>query len=152
MEILSPNTKTVSIRVPGDPVGKGRPRFVRGSGRTYTPEKTANYENLVRLTFTQKYPDFVPIDSEMIIFVRAYFRIPESWSKKKKEEALKGKVPKTTKPDLDNIIKSVSDGLNGTAWTDDAKLTSIIASKYYGSVPFVEVTIYYSEEEGDEGQ
>jgi ParB-like chromosome segregation protein Spo0J len=34
----------IAFHVPGEPVAKGRPRFVRATGRTFTPAKTASYE------------------------------------------------------------------------------------------------------------
>lgn len=46
-----------------------------------------------------------------------------------KASAVDGFVGK--KPDLDNIIKSVFDGLNGVAWTDDALVCVIEAGKNY---------------------
>ncbi len=36
----------VEFTVPGVPVGKGRPRFMK-NGHTYTPQKTRDYENKV---------------------------------------------------------------------------------------------------------
>jgi Holliday junction resolvase RusA-like endonuclease len=33
------------------------------------------------------------------------------------------------KPDIDNAIKLVMDGLNGVAWADDAQVTSVSAVK-----------------------
>lgn len=144
-------TRKLEFTVPGEPIGKGRPRFVRATGRTYTPERTASYENLVRLTYCQAYPDRrVPIQSAVEIIIRAFFRIPESWPKKKKAAALSGELLKVTKPDLDNIIKSVCDGLNGVAWTDDAQIHAINASKDYSATPRVEVSIYYTEEKEEE--
>lgn len=50
------------FQVPGEPVGKGRPRFTR-QGRAYTPAKTAKYENLVSLAFQQMYPNHVPFEN-----------------------------------------------------------------------------------------
>ena len=117
------------IKVPGIPVGKGRPRMtVRGGHpRAYTPEKTARYENLIRTAFVDEYPDAVPLDVPVKVFIGAEFPIPKSWSKKKKASA----TYVTKKPDIDNIIKSVFDGLNGVAWTDDALVTDIEAGKRY---------------------
>lgn len=143
-------TRKLTFTVPGDPIGKGRPRFVRGSGRTYTPEKTARYENLVRLAFIQEHPGLTPINSAVEINIRAYFQIPESWPKKRKTAALSGELLKVTKPDLDNIIKSITDGLNGVAWTDDVLIHAINASKDYSETPRVEVSIYYTEEQEEE--
>lgn len=74
------------ITVPGIPVGKGRPRMsVRGGhAMAYTPEKTVRYENLVRTTFMNEYPESVPIDVPVRVVIYANFPIPKSWSKKKK--------------------------------------------------------------------
>ena len=36
----------VEFTVPGIPVGKGRPRFMK-NGHTYTPQKTRDYEDKV---------------------------------------------------------------------------------------------------------
>lgn len=143
--------KRIDITIPGDPVGKGRPRFVRATGRTYTPENTSRYENLVRMAFCDKYPDHVPIDTGLALSVRAFFKIPESWPKYKKHEARNGGVMKTSKPDLDNIIKSVCDGLNGVAWTDDARIVQIGAMKLYDEIPHVAVSITYDEEVPEDG-
>ena len=45
----------VTFTVPGTPVGKGRPKFARRGNFTvaYTPEKTASYENLVKIAAGQ---------------------------------------------------------------------------------------------------
>ena len=56
------------FQVPGEPVGKGRPRFTR-QGRAYTPAKTAKYENLVSLAFQQMYPTKKP-DTDNIAKVK----------------------------------------------------------------------------------
>ena len=37
----------VKITIPGKPTPKGRPRFSRKTGRTYTPAVTGSYEKLV---------------------------------------------------------------------------------------------------------
>ena len=46
----------VKFTVLGTPVGKGRPRFSRQGQfvRTYTPDKTVNYETLVRMEYEQQ--------------------------------------------------------------------------------------------------
>ena len=42
--------------VPGEPIGKGRPKFspFNGHAVAYTPKKTVNYENLVKVMFTEQ--------------------------------------------------------------------------------------------------
>lgn len=92
------------FQVPGEPVGKGRPRFTR-QGRAYTPAKTAKYENLVSLAFQQMYPNHVPFENAVEMKMIAYFSIPKSWSKKKHQQAVLNQIFPTKKPDTDNIAK-----------------------------------------------
>ena len=132
--------------VPGEPVGKGRPRF--GNGRAFTPAKTAKYENLVRVAFANAYPDAVPTEGPVDLFIRAYFPIPKSFSKKKREKALAEQIAKISRPDLDNVIKAVCDGLNELAWKDDAQIYEMTAWKGYGEQPRLEVIININEPDG----
>ena len=46
----------VSFTVPGEPIGKGRPRATTRAGHAalYTPKKTANYESLIAHAAHQK--------------------------------------------------------------------------------------------------
>ena len=45
---------------------------------------------------------------------------------------INGTISKETKPDLDNIIKSVADSLNDITYADDACINEIHAYKMYG--------------------
>lgn len=126
----------MKFEVIGTPVAKGRPRV--GKFGTFTPKKTVYYENLVNYTFTQKYPLFKPLEGELKMKIIAIFEPPKSWSKKKQQEAIPciddplSAMGKTTKPDLDNIVKSITDALNGLVYKDDAQITSLLAHKVYG--------------------
>jgi Holliday junction resolvase RusA-like endonuclease len=46
----------------------------------------------------------------------------------------------TQKPDLDNLLKSICDGLNRVVWGDDSVVSSISARKEWGH-PSAEVTV-----------
>lgn len=126
----------MKFEVIGTPVAKGRPRVAKFG--TYTPKKTLYYENLVNYTFIQTFPGFKPLENEIRIKIIAIFEPPKSISKKKLAELLPDNADplsgkgKTTKPDLDNIIKSITDALNGLAYKDDGLITSITAYKVYG--------------------
>lgn len=134
-----------TFTVPGEPKGKGRPRFSRASGRAYTPRETEIYEARVAMEFNAEYPDDVRTDKPVELWVTACHSIPKSWSKKKKAAAV-GK-PCTKKPDADNILKAICDGLNGLAYRDDAQICEVHLTKIYGDAPFVRVTIAEAEEE-----
>lgn len=138
----------IKITVPGDPVAKGRPRFTR-TGRSYTPGKTKQFENLVRLAYSLQQPDRKPAEGPIELTVFAYFAIPTSWSKKKQTAAANGEIPKISKPDLDNCLKAVSDGLNEVAWKDDSQIDAIHAFKAYSDRPRVDIIIKTEEGEND---
>lgn len=130
--------------IPGAPVGKGRPKFARQGGfvRTYTPEKTATYENLVKVEYERqcesyRFPDGIPLT----MHIRAFYSIPKSASKKKVEAMTNGDIRPLKKPDVDNIVKIIADSLNEVAYKDDSQIVRCTVSKYYATNPRVEVEI-----------
>jgi len=83
-----------------------------------------------------------PHDGPVHVDVVATFKPADSWPKWKRELALSGQWPHTSKPDIDNLIK-VLDGLNGRAWIDDSQVTYVRATKNYGPVASTTVTITF---------
>ena len=137
----------IKFVVPGNPYGKQRPKFVRQGNytKTYTPNETVSYENLVKLCYkeaTKDIPDaFFTKDTPLSIHIEAFFAIPKSVSKKKAAAMLKGDIRPTKKPDVDNIAKVICDSLNSVAFYDDAAIAELSVSKYYADVPEVIVSI-----------
>lgn len=124
--------KDLFIEIPGEPVGKGRPRFNTQTHRAYTPGKTAKYEALIRMTFHEKYPEWTATPYPVKIYIRAEYTVPESWPMRKKLLTWLNITPhKTSKPDLDNILKAALDALNKVVWLDDAQVVQIGISKAY---------------------
>lgn len=143
------NDEVIEVIVHGTPVAKGRPRFNTKTGRTYTDTKTATYENLVRLAFVEKYPDFKPLEGALTLSVMACFPIPVSWSKKRRERAQNNRIYKTSRPDADNLVKSVCDGLNGVLWLDDAQIVNLHVYKMYSTYPRTEITVWEEDESNE---
>lgn len=121
--------RRVVIEIPGKPIGKGRPKFSRQGNfvRTYTPEKTASYENFVRYLWMQSGEE--KMEGPLKATIYAFFKIPQSVSKKKRKEMLLDYH--THKPDADNIAKSILDGLSGIAMDDDAQVVWLDVHKHY---------------------
>ena len=132
----------LEFTVDGEPVGKGRPRFTR-NGHAYTPEKTADYEQLVKVSFRKKYPDFKPIEKDIPLYavIEACFKIPKNTGKKAREKMLSGSIRHTKKPDGDNIAKAVLDALNGLAYHDDSQIFMFTVVKKYSDCPCVKIYI-----------
>ena len=118
------------------PVSKQRPRLGKG-GCVYTPSKTKVFENIVALSYGNR-PSFD--DKYIRIRLKFKFEVPKSYSKKKRLEAIEGKI-RPTKADIDNYIKAVLDGLNKKAWKDDRYIYSIEAEKMYAEQSEIEVII-----------
>lgn len=127
----------VDFTIPSAPVPKSRPRFNKNTGRAFTDDKTRIFENIVSLAYgARHYFD----DSYIRIRMKFKFEVPKSYSKKKRIEALEGKI-RPTKADIDNYIKSVLDGLNGKAFKDDRYIYAILAEKEYSEEACIEVSI-----------
>lgn len=136
--------RQIKFSVPGDPFGKQRPKFSRAGKyvKTYTPNETVNYENLVKLMYQQEangkmFSDGVELDVRII----AYFAIPKSTSKKKRKAMLEHRVRPSKKPDWDNIGKVICDSLNQVAYHDDSAVVDAQVRKFYSENPRVDVTI-----------
>jgi Holliday junction resolvase RusA-like endonuclease len=135
-------TGIVRIEVAGAPVAKGRPRLTTRGGfaRAYTPAKTQRYEDLLRLAAGLEMANRPLIEGPLFVFVEVYVPIPQSLSKRKRAEAIDGKIRPLTRPDLDNYIK-VLDALNGIVWRDDAQIVMLSSSKAYAEKPRLIVTV-----------
>lgn len=131
---------SIKFTIPGTPVGKARPRVTRYGA--YTPEKTVNYETLVKEMFAIKYPKHEMLEGPLKMEIRAFFPIPKSTSKKKAALMATGEIRPTKKPDTSNILKIIEDALNKIAYNDDSQIVSSCIDKYYiEDAPYVEVVI-----------
>lgn len=135
--------KPVSFLVPGEPVGKGRPRIgkVGNHARMFTPAKTASYEGLIALAGTDAMAGRMLLEGPVLVELRIVMGVPASKSKKWKAQALAGEVFPIKKPDMDNVIKAIYDGLNGVVWKDDVQVVDAFVRKRYGATPGVYVRI-----------
>lgn len=129
-----------TFTVPGQPHGKGRPRFTsRGRfPRAYTDARTRAYEAEIGLS--AKAAGVKMIDGPVGISIVAIRAIPKGTSKRARAEMEAS--PCEVKPDLDNILKCVKDGLNWVAYRDDSAVCSVTAEKIWGSEPMLHVTVF----------
>lgn len=110
----------IHLTIPLSPVAKARPRVI--NGRAYTPTATASYERTVKLCAAHLTPLSGPIEAEIaFIFPRL------------KSATSTAREVKATRPDIDNLIKAILDGLNGLGFSDDGQVVQITASKWYAA-------------------
>lgn len=127
----------VVFNIPGQPVPKGRPKFARRGAHvsTYTPAKTVNYENLVKMAATHAMCGQEPTAAPVALALYLSLQIPASWSNKRRAMAAAGAIAATKKPDADNVLKGIKDGCNGIVWRDDAQVVRIHIEKRYSETP-----------------
>ena len=119
----------LTFEVLGNPQGKARARVTKWGA--YTPDKTVLYENLIKMSFQQKYRNFKPSDDVFYdIEIIANFEIPKSYTKKKVAMILNHELKPKIK-DIDNIIKIVLDALNGYLYKDDRQVIKVTGEKRY---------------------
>lgn len=109
----------MKLVIAGEPRPKQRPRVVKGAA--YTPKRTTEAEDAIGWAWREA--GYEKIDGR--IHLRLTFRC---------------KAKRHT--DLDNLIKLVSDGLNGIAYEDDWQVDSIDAERIWvDSDPCTEVVV-----------
>ena len=125
------------LTIPGKPVAKQSFKFTRG-GRRYTEKHVTDYKTMVAYHGTQAFHR--PFEGPLEVRILGY------WPSRKPDRK---KVPrpaerKATKPDADNLAKSVLDGLNGIAFLDDAQVVRLVVETWHaaqGDPPRVEVEV-----------
>ena len=131
------------LDVPGVPVPKGRPRMTRG-GHVYTPQKTRDYEERIRMSTRVFMLGRKPTALPCIVHVGVFFEPPRSLSKKKRAELFAGGGFHAIKPDLDNVVKAALDGICGEtmAILDDKQIIEICSYKTYAESARLAVDVY----------
>lgn len=96
---------------------------------------------MIRLVAQQEMGDRPPFGGPVEVELRAVFDIPQSWSQKKREAAILWELLPTKRPDIDNVVKAWTDGMNGVVFRDDAQIVQLTARKVYGPQSLVAVTV-----------
>ena len=142
-----PATDVVMIELCGAPEGKGRPRFRSittktgaSFGSAYTPANTRKYEAALRLAAQAAMVDRPLFEAAVAVTVHADMPVPVSWSRKKRDAALRDEILPTTKPDWENIAKML-DAFNEVVWRDDRQVTDGQVIKRYREKPALRIEV-----------
>ena len=136
----------VQFTIPVDPVAQGRPRIttIGGRPRAYEPAKSRSYKAYVA-DFTQRAMIDAglekPIEGPLCIRARFAFPLPKSqWRKRTpRPEEWRDK-----KPDLDNLVKNLLDGLQPICFLDDRQVAKMVVEKVtlaQGEAPYTSVVV-----------
>lgn len=138
-----------AFSIPGKPFGKQRPKFSRVGRyvKTFTPDKTVSYENLVKFAYIGACKGHFPDNALLEVSIFAYYQIPTGTSKSKRARMIEHDIRPGKKPDADNIAKVICDALNGLAYKDDNAIAVLRVEKFYSENPRVDVIIRELNEE-----
>ena len=123
-----------TFKVKGKIRGKARPRFCVRNNRAiaYTTKEDKIYEDLIKECYLSQDLKYLGDNTYIKVDVKMFFAIPKSYTKKRKELCLKNIERPAKKPDVDNILKSILDSLQGgTAFKDDTQVISVNCEKFY---------------------
>ena len=123
----------IKFEVPCIPVAQPRQRHsvVNGHVRNYIPKTDPVwvFKTALQLAASTVRPETI-LSGPIRIILDFIFPRTKSMIWKNKPMI---RVPKDTKPDIDNLCKSVFDALNGILFIDDSQIWSCCASKYFAS-------------------
>jgi Holliday junction resolvase RusA-like endonuclease len=136
-------TFMVTFKVDGDPVGKQRARYAKRGNfvQTYTPDKTRNYEALIKEAAIQAMGSNEILETPVNLYLYIRAPIPKSLPKKRLEACLNGSEKPIKKPDASNVLKSVEDAMNGVVYKDDSQIVNIHVTKVYSSQSGIDVCV-----------
>lgn len=119
----------IKIEVLGDVVPCARPRFSKG--RVYQPTRNVAYRKRVEMAARLVMKDREPLDGEICAEVKIF----RKWKRTARQSG-----------DLDNLIKSLWDGLNGIVFRDDVQIVRCVIEKFQDKErPRAEIEIWSLE-------
>jgi Holliday junction resolvase RusA-like endonuclease len=127
----------VQFTVPGTPVAKARARVTHWG--TFTPAETVRAERSIALYARTAMRGRDVFDEAVELSIVAVFEEPAR--RTLKERALPCAAFKPTKPDSDNLAKTVLDACNGIVWQDDARVAVMHIAKIYGNEPELRISV-----------
>lgn len=136
-------TFIIHFHIDGTPVPKKRPRFSTRNGfvQSYTVKETRDYEDHVRSIASTAMGSSEPLETPVGVYLYMRLPIPKSHSKKRLEACLSGLEKPIKKPDIDNLAKSLLDGMNGVVFKDDSQIVSLHCTKVYASEAGVDIMV-----------
>ncbi|PIE79433.1 MAG: hypothetical protein CSA11_12010 [Chloroflexi bacterium] len=121
----------ITCEIPGKPIAKKRPRFVRRDNfvKTYNEQETKE-----RKFLTQVISQF---EGRRVYMAFRMPRPKSHYGTGRNAGRLKPSAPDfhVSKPDIDNCVKFALDCLNGVVFSDDRQVAELRAIKTYSGYP-----------------
>lgn len=137
--------KCIEIVLNITPKGKRRTKaaVINGHAHVYKDSEQARYEHELQIMLLP----FLPRESilgPVLLGVKAFMPMPKKKSLAWQTDAKKGIIRPTSKPDLDNLIKNITDCLMRVGFFgDDSVIVGYLpgTGKYYSTTPRWEIEI-----------
>lgn len=112
----------IDLTIAGAPQGKGRPRFVRQTGRAYTPPETERAQQRIQQEWILAGRPY--LQGPLYMEIEAVLHRPQTHWKKNGSLGIQGQRNPwpIRKPDLDNALKLCADAISGLAFRDDSQI------------------------------
>jgi Holliday junction resolvase RusA-like endonuclease len=120
--------------VRGQAVGAARPRVTRGGAHTFMPAKSVRWEQAVGMAAIEAHSGGLPytppmVDAPCRLIVDVLAARPQRMLRKSSPTR---RAWATCKPDLDNVMKLVMDGLvKAGIIVDDTRIVELLATRRY---------------------
>lgn len=114
----------IQFSIPIEPIPQARPRF--GQGRAYEPKRCTAYKAQIKNAGRAAMDGNPPMTGEIHCSIRLY---------------RKYKSTSRRFGDLDNLLKSILDGLNGITFVDDSQVVKCTIEKHTAPIPHVDITL-----------
>ncbi|QPA56290.1 RusA family crossover junction endodeoxyribonuclease [Lysinibacillus sphaericus] len=137
----------LKIEIPGVIQPQERPRFSRRGKNVVTHDapKSKDFKDFVKLVAWQNKPSEL-ITGPIKLQADIYIMPPKKYHTGPKRALIaSGELRPTTKPDADNLIKGIKDGMSKIIWHDDAQIVELNVRKFYSEQPRAEVTIEWHQ-------
>ena len=126
----------LEFTVPGKPQAQQRPFFSTAGGHVRALERRESRNAKAVIQFwaikAMREQGWDITHQDVRVTLDSYFAVPKSFSKKKTEAALSGKIRPGHKGDVDNLFKNATDALNAVVYQDDCQIVEGVSRKFYG--------------------
>lgn len=131
--MTDPAMTAYTLLVPGEPTGKGRPRFARATGRAFTPAKTRLAENRIYIAWLDAGQP--RLDGPLELIVLAVLERPAAHWKRDGTFSAAGQRSHwpTKRPDWDNVAKLTADALDGYGYGNDSQIVHATVTKRWAN-------------------
>ncbi|WP_020007375.1 RusA family crossover junction endodeoxyribonuclease [Salinicoccus albus] len=142
----------IEFEIDGKPVPAQRMtqrgKFVKKNAQRYM-----DYKSIVKWTARSYMARnrLEPLQEQLRVSVDFYYQIPKSYTKKQIKAITDsdGRLRPRSKGDIDNLVKSITDGCNKICYGDDLQISEIQARKLYGEKDYVHLKIESLEGESE---